>query len=86
MDLEKAFVQFLKSKKALGKFRKNLKTPARKYKKVKTLKKLIHHLSATPEDWIRYAFYWALTPEGVWFWKDLNDEWVDFLRKNGLKI
>ena len=79
MDLEKAFIQFLKSKRVLTRFKKNLK-PRR------TFKKFINSCSALPEKWIQMGFIWASTPEGHLFWQKLNDEWVDFLRKNGLKI
>ena len=71
------FVRFLMRKDAHTKFVNG----ARYYDKCVYGPKDAYRRSITPADYLMNAFTWRKTQYGFSLWDDLNDEWIEYLRK-----
>lgn len=68
--MENKFKQFLKSHEVFVPYLDNKHLP---------IEDIIKYFE--PEHYISGAFDWGDTPEGVGFWKKINDEWINELNK-----
>ena len=67
---------FLKEKRALVKFRVNYRLHGVSGRKIKAeAEEFILDYAVAPNG-IRGAFNWDRSPEGVYYWSQLNYEWV----------
>lgn len=74
-DKKLIFIRFLFGKGLLKQYKKNLK----KKPYSTTLKEWLD--KPYPYQWIIGAFNWSETKEGLSFWEDVNNEWVEILKK-----
>ena len=38
-----------------------------------------------PRHWVSDSFRWAQTPEGHYFWDDINNKWADYASGGGME-
>ena len=39
-----------------------------------------------PEVAIQEAFDWAASHEGYWFWNDVDDRWLEYIKERGVRV
>jgi len=76
--MEEKLINFLKRKRVYKKFIRNMGND--------TIPEIIITVEGAMKEGIRStpiqaAFVWARTPEGVRFWGDINNEWINYYTK-----
>lgn len=67
------FVEFLRIKRCLTQFRYHIRNRSDFFVSFASV--------FNPLFYLQHGFAWISTPEGFKFWSDLNEEWIEYLKR-----
>lgn len=76
MNYKRLFFDFLRKHNALEAYKRNFKAH-----RGKVSFNDVFHRNCLYLDYIIGAFSWSRTPEGHWYWRELQDEWYRIYHK-----